>query len=518
MNTIHLEFASGPNAGQCIPLSNRTLIFGRTAGADVVLEWDGLVSSKHFKVQREGSRYILHDLESTNGTFVNGQPARSHELVDGDQIKVGTTVLTVKCEPDVVSAVQSKAYFNPLDSMPISIAPSQRQENERGGTTPPDQDASIEMKIDANEKEIGNQPDNTSPDLVGQHRQVSQLKASGPAQLRLRVISQKENGRSFWLSSGQTTTFGRTDRADCTLKTDPSLSSEHFRVSCKPDCCEIEDLKSRAGVWLNGKKISKSLLRHGDHVLAGTTEFSIEIDGVGGGSQRLASAGSVGSAVPSAKPRMPVKRVHDVSQSECASGLLRLRGKTPDEEGSADSGIVEVIQTLHAFAPLQLLIDFSRVSLPLPKTIIAAEHSLFEWMPSGAIEKTPMLFSIDEFAEWKAFVEEGWGSDAVIGLQSELPRPELLAKLQDILVGSSHGPEASRGILGFCWPSVLESLMENNSNGFVETFFGEVSSALIEVQGKPEQWQYFGKEAAIEKAVKMGMRIVKDSTKELAAS
>jgi len=54
-------------------------------------------------------------------------------------------------------------------------------------------------------------------------------------------------------------------------------------------------------------------------------------------------------------------------------------------------------------------------------------------------------------------------------------------------------------------------LMENNSNGFVKTFFEEVSSVFIEVQTKPAQWQYFGNEAAMEKAVKIGMRIVKHS-------
>jgi len=183
LNTIHLEFTSGPNTGQRIPLSNRTLIFGRTAGADVVLDWDGLVSSKHFKVQKEGSRYILHDLESTNGTFVNGEPARTRELVDGDQITVGKTELTVKCEPDESSAIQSKANFNPFGSVSTSIASTQQQEDESGWTERHVLDASIARKIDAYEKEIGNQPNATSPGLIrqfGQGGQVGQVGQGRP--------------------------------------------------------------------------------------------------------------------------------------------------------------------------------------------------------------------------------------------------------------------------------------------------------------------------------------------------
>jgi len=307
------------------------------------------------------------------------------------------------------------------------------------------------------------------------------------------------------------------------LETDQSLSAEHFRVSCNPDCCEIEDLQSRAGVWLNGKKISKSLLRNGDLVLAGTTEFSIEIDGVAGASKSLGGAGSVSggavsNAVSSTKPRMPVRRVYDVTKSECASGILRLRGNVFEEKNQADVGIVEFFETMHVFAPLQVLIDFSRISLPLPEEIDAEEHSLFDWLPPGAIEKSPILFALDELVTWKVFVEEAWGSDAVIGVRSELPREELLAKLRDLLMGSSHGPEASKGILGFCWPSVLEALMENNPNGFTDSFFADVSLVLIEKQGKPENWQLFGKEAQIDQAIKIGMRIVNEKAEKLVHS
>jgi hypothetical protein len=155
--------------------------------------------------------------------------------------------------------------------------------------------------------------------------------------------------------------------------------------------------------------------------------------------------------------------------------------------------------------------------LPLPKEIDAQTHSLFEWLPEGAIEKSPMLFALDELPVWKVFVEEAWGSDAMIGLRSELPRKELLVKFQELLMGSSSGPQSSRGILGFCWPSVLEALIENNSNGFTESFYADVRWVLLEKQDKPEYWQLLGKESEVDKATKLGIQIIKEKPKDSAA-
>ncbi len=516
MRNIHIEFSSGPNSGQIVQLANRTLVFGRTMGSDVVLDWDGLISSQHFKIQKEENRYVLHDLGSTNGTFVNGNPVRSHELATGDQITLGKTVLLVKGDEDAIFPAKSKSYANPFES---SIWPAYRSEGMvASGSDRPEHEAAIATKISDCKQDIQSSQLTKPADSVGKSMEISDSMPSGFTQVRLRVISQQEKGKLFWLSLGQSSTFGRTEKSDCPIPLDSSLSSEHFRVTCAADQCLLEDLQSRSGVWLNGKKISKAPVHHGDRLLAGATEFSIEIQGVAGAIRATEPGNARASNVAGVKPRAPTKRVYDVSRSQCASGILRLRGKLLEGDGQDEASIVEFFETIHAHAPLQVLIDFSRISLPFPEGMVAEEHSLFDWLPSGSIEKSPMLFVLDELVPWKSFVDEAWGCDAVIGLRSELPKVELLAKFQDLLVGSANGPEASRGILGFCWPSVLESLMENNSNGFTETFFADVSLVLIEKQGKPEYWQLFGKEAEVDKTMKIGMRIVKDKAEEHVAS
>jgi pSer/pThr/pTyr-binding forkhead associated (FHA) protein len=526
---FQIEFASGPNAGQVIPLANQTLVFGRTFGSDIVLDWDLLVSSRHCKILKERDSFVLHDLGSTNGTFVNGNLVKSHELTIGDEITLGKTLLSVKEELSTQGTSEFKSYHNPFDStvFPIDRAPNAIESR---GTSRSDSLDHPDLERHRNQDKSSakktwelpaGKSDLESAELAhASGAKVSGAHASGAhgvIQVRLRITSEAENGKLFWLNLGQCSTFGRTERSDCSIPSDSSLSSEHFKVTCGADQCTIEDMHSRSGVWLNGKQISKANLHHGDHVKAGMTEFSIEIQGIAGAASVQETEKASPGVATGSKPRTPTRKIYEASSSLCASGIQRLRGKLVEEEGQAEAGIVEFFETVHAFAPMQVLVDFSKISLPLPKEIDAQTHSLFEWLPEGAIEKSPMLFALDELPVWKVFVEEAWGSDAMIGLRSELPRKELLVKFQELLMGSSSGPQSSRGILGFCWPSVLEALIENNSNGFTESFYADVRWVLLEKQDKPEYWQLLGKESEVDKATKLGIQIIKEKPKDSAA-
>ena len=53
-----------------------------------------MVSKRHARIERDGDRFVVQDLQSTNGTFVNGQPvARSQPLQPGDEVRIGETRL-----------------------------------------------------------------------------------------------------------------------------------------------------------------------------------------------------------------------------------------------------------------------------------------------------------------------------------------------------------------------------------------------------------------------------------------
>ena len=93
-----LAVTHGADAGQVVPLSpEATTSMGRAKANDIVLE-DVSVSSQHCRVRPEQGRFVLHDLGSTNGTFVNERRVTRHDLAEGDVIKVGETTLQFRME------------------------------------------------------------------------------------------------------------------------------------------------------------------------------------------------------------------------------------------------------------------------------------------------------------------------------------------------------------------------------------------------------------------------------------
>jgi DNA-binding NtrC family response regulator len=64
------------------------LVIGRGENCDIVL-LDGASSRQHARVEKRGSVFVVVDLESTNGTFVNGARVRERRLEDGDEVALG---------------------------------------------------------------------------------------------------------------------------------------------------------------------------------------------------------------------------------------------------------------------------------------------------------------------------------------------------------------------------------------------------------------------------------------------
>lgn len=69
----------------------RTLRIGRDPGNDIVLR-DARVSRQHAQIVYERGFYVIHDLSSANGTYVNGRRVRVAPLSDGAEMRVGNTL------------------------------------------------------------------------------------------------------------------------------------------------------------------------------------------------------------------------------------------------------------------------------------------------------------------------------------------------------------------------------------------------------------------------------------------
>lgn len=82
----------GARLGTRIPLENAQLTIGRDHGCDFQIS-ERNVSRSHCRLTRHSGIYWLEDLRSTNRTLLNGQAIDRKALSDGDQIRIGNTVL-----------------------------------------------------------------------------------------------------------------------------------------------------------------------------------------------------------------------------------------------------------------------------------------------------------------------------------------------------------------------------------------------------------------------------------------
>lgn len=83
----------GPFMGRVFEITERRIVVGRGAAADITLPDNGL-SRKHAKFIRYPSGVVaVCDMNSLNGTFLNGEQVHSRALKDGDKIHIGTTTV-----------------------------------------------------------------------------------------------------------------------------------------------------------------------------------------------------------------------------------------------------------------------------------------------------------------------------------------------------------------------------------------------------------------------------------------
>src|SRR5271165_6085606 len=96
---VLLEVTSGPSAGKGVRLqSGQSIRVGRTSKSDFVLSADSHISGVHFAIELSETDCRIRDLNSSNGTLVNGQKITTAALQDGDTIVAGETTLRATVE------------------------------------------------------------------------------------------------------------------------------------------------------------------------------------------------------------------------------------------------------------------------------------------------------------------------------------------------------------------------------------------------------------------------------------
>jgi predicted component of type VI protein secretion system len=92
MGLITLRVLDGPNRGEVYESLPTPVTVGREEGNSIQLN-DERVSRFHLKIQEDQDRVVLTDLESTNGTKVNGEGIQLRILRHGDMVAVGRSVM-----------------------------------------------------------------------------------------------------------------------------------------------------------------------------------------------------------------------------------------------------------------------------------------------------------------------------------------------------------------------------------------------------------------------------------------
>lgn len=124
---------SGPTPGATFSLEGDQLVIGRDSSSAIAIN-DAEVSRKHARLTFQGGKYVIEDLGSTNGTFVNGQRLVSPVVLkSGDVVSLGEQIvllyeaLSVDPGETVISARRSVPASRPVPPPAPPPAPSQQQ-------------------------------------------------------------------------------------------------------------------------------------------------------------------------------------------------------------------------------------------------------------------------------------------------------------------------------------------------------------------------------------------------------
>ncbi len=128
--SANVVIRQGTQAGMSFPVLGNQVTIGREEGLDIVLQ-DAESSRRHARISWQGGQYVIEDLGSTNGTFVNGiQLTAPQVLRPGDSIGIGQTAMVFQ---SVGAATEAMPQSVPQQAPAYNVAA--RTEEEGNKTT-----------------------------------------------------------------------------------------------------------------------------------------------------------------------------------------------------------------------------------------------------------------------------------------------------------------------------------------------------------------------------------------------
>ncbi|WP_425953608.1 FHA domain-containing protein [Xylanimonas sp. McL0601] len=93
----------GAGVGERFLLDSDRAVAGRSEQADIFLD-DVTVSRKHAEFVRDGDRFVVRDIGSLNGTYVNRQRIDAAVLTTGDEVQIGKFRMSFQASPQAQQA------------------------------------------------------------------------------------------------------------------------------------------------------------------------------------------------------------------------------------------------------------------------------------------------------------------------------------------------------------------------------------------------------------------------------
>ena len=87
---------------QVIPIQKEVTTIGRKLESDLVIQ-NNLISRSHAEIRFEDGKFVLYDLNSTSGTFINNKKIDKSVLNSGDQISLANLPMTFINESDTLT-------------------------------------------------------------------------------------------------------------------------------------------------------------------------------------------------------------------------------------------------------------------------------------------------------------------------------------------------------------------------------------------------------------------------------
>jgi pSer/pThr/pTyr-binding forkhead associated (FHA) protein len=217
---LYLRVTEGPEHGrEAMIEAGESLIVGRASEAGMFLGGDAELSRLHFSIIPHEGTFAVKDLNSANGTELNGEEIQWAPLKDGDRILAGLTGFTVLVEgilgaPTAPTAIQRK----PRE---LDVGPAIRA-------------------------------------------------------VILVVISGPHKGDQHVIDRGTAAVIGRAEEATIRLDEDDELSKVHFSVAFKGKHLTLKDLGSVNGTKVNKERVEKTRLHSGDVIEAGSSKIHLQ--------------------------------------------------------------------------------------------------------------------------------------------------------------------------------------------------------------------------------------------------